>query len=77
MARPKGSTNRTREEEWYDIFASWDLEDQASALRVLEAVHGVQKRFAARQRTTDRPEAVPSGDQAALALGTGTEESQP
>ena len=58
MARPKGSTNRTREEEWYDIFAAWDPEDQAKALQVLEAVHGVQKRAAARQRTPDRPEAA-------------------
>ena len=32
MARPK----RTTEEEWYDVFASWDETDQDVAIRVLE-----------------------------------------
>jgi hypothetical protein len=76
MARPKGSTNRTREEEWQDTFADWNLEDQRVALRVLEHIPRIAKQ-AARAEPGTRPEAVPSGDQAALALGTGTEESQP
>ena len=31
MARPR----KTLEDEWYDVFASWDLADQDAALRVL------------------------------------------
>lgn len=42
MARPK----RTTEEEWYDVFASWDETDQDVAIRVLE-----QMRRQARRRS--------------------------
>ena len=34
---------RTTEEEWYDIFNTWDVGDQALALRVLEQIHRISK----------------------------------
>lgn len=40
MARPR----RTTEEEWFDVFATWDADDQAVALRVLEQIHRIAKR---------------------------------
>ncbi len=56
MARPR----RTTEEEWYDIFSTWDTEDQAVALRVLEQIHRISKRHgvkvsAAEARTSNQP----------------------
>jgi len=35
---------RTVEETWYDLFADWDAEDQAAALRVLAALHRQKQR---------------------------------
>jgi len=35
MARPRRGT----EETFYDTFADWEPEDQAAALKVLEALH--------------------------------------
>jgi hypothetical protein len=40
MARPR----RTTEEEFYDIFSSWPIDDQAMALRVMEQIHRIAKR---------------------------------
>ena len=76
MARPKGSTNRTREEEWQDTFADWNLEDQRVALRVLEHIHRIAKQ-AARADPGTRAEVPLSTDQTALHLDQPPEESQP
>jgi hypothetical protein len=35
MARPRA----INEDNWYDIFSDWDLEDQAAAIRVLQQIH--------------------------------------
>ena len=39
MAKPRRST----EEEIYDIFASWNLDDQVVALRVMQQIHRMKK----------------------------------
>lgn len=40
MARPRRST----EEEFYDVFSSWAVDDQAIALRVMEQIHRIAKK---------------------------------
>jgi hypothetical protein len=40
MARPK----RTTAEAFYDVFADFDVEDQAAALKIMEQVHRLAKR---------------------------------
>ena len=40
MARPR----KTTEETWYDTFSSWELEDQAIALKVLDQIHRIAER---------------------------------
>ena len=52
MARPR----RTTEEEWYDVFSRWDVDDQAVAIRVLEQIHRIAKRTnGAAKPTADQP----------------------
>jgi hypothetical protein len=51
MARAK----RTVEEEWYDLFAGWDLRDQAIALKVLEQINR-QARRGKSAKTNEAPE---------------------
>ena len=54
MARPR----RTTEEEWYDIFSGWDIEDQAVALRVLEQINRQMKRGRIGEKAQQEPMAL-------------------
>jgi hypothetical protein len=42
VARPRA----INEDNWYDIFGDWDLEDQAAAIKVLQQIHRQLKRTA-------------------------------
>lgn len=44
MSRPRKGTEQT----WYDTFMEWSADDQAAALKVLEALHRQSVRMAKR-----------------------------
>ena len=50
MARPRKGT----EEVWYDTFMEWSAEDQAAALKVLEALHRQSAKMAKRSGKEDQ-----------------------
>jgi hypothetical protein len=47
MARPRRSTG----EAFYDVFADFTVEDQAAALRILEQIHRLAVREAAKRKS--------------------------
>jgi signal transduction histidine kinase len=46
-------SSKSLEQEWYDLFADWELADQEAALRTLTELHRQAIRQAERKRQED------------------------